>query len=96
MLYEVITMLGGLIHVSKQENINKTAEDLPLYIFSGEKDPVGNNGKGVTEVYEKYKKAGIKNITLKLYKDGRHEMLNEINRDEVYNNILNWLNSQLH
>lgn len=89
-------MLGGLIHVSKQANIDKTAEDLPLYIFSGEKDPVGTNGKGVTEVYEKYKKAGIKNVTLKLYKDGRHEMVNEINRDEVYKDILNWLNNQRH
>lgn len=87
-------MLNGLLYVSKQSNIDKTAEDLPVYIFSGAKDPVGNNGKGVTEVYDKYKKAGIKNIKLKLYSEGRHEMLNEINRDEVYKNILDWLNSQ--
>jgi len=85
-------MLKGLLFVSQQSTIDKTAEDLPILIFSGDKDPVGENGKGVNEVYNKFKKAGVKNITLKLFTGGRHEMLNEINNDEVYMLILDWLN----
>ena len=85
-------MLKGVLFVSKQKNINKTPKDLPVLIFSGDKDPVGNNGKGVTEVYKKFKKAGVKNLSLKLFTDGRHEMLNETNKNEVYQFVLNWLN----
>jgi len=84
-------MLNGLLYVSKQKNIDKTPEDLSILLFSGDKDPVGKNGKGVIEVYNKYQKAGIKDITIKLFTDGRHEMLNETNKEEVYNFVLNWL-----
>ncbi len=65
--------------------------DLPIYIMSGDCDPVGNFGKGTTLLFNKLKNVGIKDLTLKLYKDGRHEMLNEINKEEVYNNILQWI-----
>jgi alpha-beta hydrolase superfamily lysophospholipase len=84
-------LLNGLNYVSKQKTIDLVAEDVALLIFSGEKDPVGNNGKGVTEVYNKFKKAGIKNVTLKLFPNARHEMLNETNNLEVYQFILDWL-----
>jgi len=52
-------LLRGVLFVSKQKNINNTPEDLPVLIFSGYNDPVGNNGKGVSEVYNKFKKAGV-------------------------------------
>ena len=82
----------AVLFVNKQKNINETPHELPVLIFSGEKDPVGNNGKGVTEVYKKFKKAGVKNLTLKLFDNGRHEMLNETNKKEVYQFILDWIN----
>jgi len=88
-------MIKGLLYVSQQKNIEKTPEDLSILLLSGEKDPVGNNGKGVNEVYSKYKKAGIKDITMKLFTDGRHEMLNETNKTEVYEFILNWLKKNI-
>ena len=88
-------MITGLLFVSRQSNVNKTPEDLPIYIFSGSFDPVGNFGKGPTELYGKYKKAGVKDIKIRLYEGARHETLNEINRDEVYNNILQWILSQM-
>ncbi len=66
--------------------------NLPIYIMSGDNDPVGNFGKGTTKLYNKLKAIGVNDLTLKLYKDGRHEMLNEINKEEVYNNVLNWIN----
>ena len=65
--------------------------DLPIYIMSGDSDPVGDFGKGTTKLFNNLKKVGINDLTLKLYKDGRHEMLNEINKEEVYNNILDWI-----
>ena len=48
-----------------------------------------------TKAYENFKKAGMKDVSIKLYKDGRHEMLNEINKAEVYADILAWINSRI-
>lgn len=76
-----------------KQNIELINNDLPIYIFSGDNDPVGEYGKGTTLLYTKLKKVGVKDLTLKLYKEGRHEMLNEINKDEVYSNIVEWLNN---
>ena len=68
---------------------------IPVYIFSGLMDPVGNYGKGVREVYDKLKSHGVKDISLKLYENGRHEMLNETNREQVYSDVLAWLNNHI-
>jgi len=83
--------LKGVLFVTRQNTINNVPKELPVLCFSGDNDPAGNNGKGVTGVYQKFKKAGVKNITLKLYAGGRHEMLNETNKDEVYRFTLDWL-----
>lgn len=71
---------------------NKTPKDLPIYMFSGSKDPVGNNGKGVKKLYNQYQKLHIADVSMKLYENKRHEMLNEDNKEEVYNDVLNWIN----
>ncbi|MBS7526803.1 alpha/beta hydrolase [Fusibacter paucivorans] len=63
----------------------------PMLLMSGSMDPVGDFGKGVKKSAEFYREAGF-NVSLKLYENGRHEMLNEINREMVYNDIINWLN----
>jgi len=70
-------------------------KDLPIFIFAGDKDPVGRNGKGIIRLFNTYKKFNIKDVTYKLYKDGRHEMLNESNRDEVMSDVINWLNHHI-
>lgn len=85
-------MMNGLENINKPETSAKLRKDLPMYLFSGDKDPVSKNGKQVTDVFEMYKTAGITNITMKLYPDARHETLNEINKDEVYNDVLAFLN----
>lgn len=72
-------------------NLKKINSKLPIYIFAGDKDPVGKFGKGITKLYENYKKVGIENVEFKLYSGGRHEMLNEINKDEVINDTINWI-----
>lgn len=71
--------------------MKKVPRNLPIYIFSGDKDPVGENGEGVRKVYESYKKIGCKDVTIDLYHDCRHELLNELNKKEVYNGILDWV-----
>lgn len=74
--------------------IKKINKKLPIYIFSGEKDPIGGNTKGVTKVYDTFKKYKC-NATLKIYPNGRHEMLNEINYNRVYADILAWMRNNI-
>ncbi len=85
-------MLGGLLYVNQKPAIAKMRKDLPVLLVAGDKDPVSENGKRVKEVFEKMKSAGVHNVELKLYPDARHEILNEINKEEVYNDILSWMN----
>lgn len=77
---------------NQKENIDRIPKDLSIFIISGEKDPVGDMGKGVKKVYHQYEAAGIRDITWKLYEDDRHEILNELDRQKVYQDILSWLN----
>ena len=85
-------LINGLWDIHKNENLEKVkALDIPIYIFAGDRDPVGYFGEGIINLYESYKKIGVKDISYKLYKDGRHEMLNEANKDEVINDIIKWL-----
>jgi alpha-beta hydrolase superfamily lysophospholipase len=66
--------------------------DLPIYIFAGEKDPVGNFGEGPRKLYEQYKNKGnIVDLEMKLYSEDRHETLNELNRDEVIADCIHWI-----
>ena len=85
-------MMEGIEFISKPKNIAKMKKDLPILFFSGDCDPVGEQGRGVTRAYKAFRKAGMTSVTMKLYHGGRHEMLNEINKDEVYQDILHWLN----
>lgn len=85
------SMFQGLTRLCDDDLIKKVPVNLPILVTSGENDPVGNFGKGVTAVYEQYKKLGIKDLTLKLYPNARHEILNETNKEEVYDDILRWL-----
>lgn len=83
--------LTGLKYIGKLENKKTIPVTLPIYIFSGDKDPVGRNGKGIVDLVKDYKKVGIQKVEYKLYPDGRHEMLNEINRAKVMKDILDWI-----
>ncbi|MDR1706128.1 MAG: lysophospholipase [Clostridiales bacterium] len=66
-------------------------KDLPTFLFSGLEDPVGDFGKGVLKTYKDLVDAGNANVYIKLYEDGRHEMLNELNKDEVYTEALDFI-----
>ena len=81
------------IYDSKQEQ--KIPKDLPIHFISGSLCVIGNKTKGVTAMINRLNKYGIKDVTFKFYQDARHEIFNEINRDEVYQDVINWLNSHL-
>lgn len=88
-------MMGGILFITKQSNIDKMNKDRPIYFMSGAADPVGENGKGVERAYDAFCKAGLHDVFMRLYPEGRHEMLNELNKDQVYSDILNWLNEKI-
>lgn len=81
--------------LNQKEAFANTRDDLPILIFSGDQDPVGEMGKGVTRVAKNFQKYGNSELTLHLYPGGRHEMLNEINRQEVEEDIISWINTQI-
>ena len=66
---------------------------MPLLLISGDQDPVGEFGVGVTRVYDRYLKAGLQDVELVLYDGARHELLHETNRQQVYQDLLNWLDA---
>ena len=72
--------------------LNSLNKNLKIFIFSGAKDPVSNFGKSVNKLYKKYQKAGL-SVSKKLYEDLRHESLNENERYEIYNDVLNFFKS---
>lgn len=67
----------------------------PIYIFSGEDDPVGMRGKGVRNLIQMYRERGVQQLEYRLYPGGRHEMLHETNRREVEGDVLHWLDSHV-
>ncbi len=81
--------------LNKAKAFADTPDELPILIFSGDEDPVGEMGKGVTRVANGYKNNGNSALTFHLYEGGRHEMLNETNSQEVEEDIMTWLNSQI-
>lgn len=90
-----LDLAKGLIKINKMENMKNTPRHLPIYLLAGTKDPVCNFTKDVLIVYDDYKKAGIKDISFKFYEGARHEILNELNRQEVYKDIIDWINDRV-
>lgn len=87
-------LLGGLLEISDPEAIERIPASLPILITGGELDPVGGKA-ALSKLADRYRETGHSNVTLKLYAEGRHEMLNEINRDEVTADIVAWIDSTL-
>lgn len=88
-------MMSGLQYISSRRALSQMDRRTPVYLFSGDRDPVGQNGAGVRKVYGYFKDHGCKDVAMKLYPGGRHEMLNESNHTEVWADVLNWMNARL-
>lgn len=91
--------MNDLVNLNIEANLpewySAVPKELPVLLVSGDMDPVGNYSKGIREINDKLIQSGHTNVTMKLYKDGRHEILNELNRDEVYSDIRVWIESVL-
>ncbi|OUR60617.1 alpha/beta hydrolase [Colwellia sp. 39_35_sub15_T18] len=87
-------LLSALIPLFEKSSLAKIQANLPIFMLGGAKDPVGMMGKGLPNLAKAYKNVGQNNVSLKVYEDGRHEMLNEINHDEVMTDIVQWLDAQ--
>lgn len=88
-------MMGGIKFITDQKNINTMSRTQPVYFMSGDCDPVGDNGKGVERAYKAFCDAGLHDVMIRLYPGGRHEMLNEVNKYDVYQDILSWLKEKV-
>ncbi len=87
-------MLTGLLFIQEPEHLAKMRKDLPVLFIAGADDPVGNYGDGVKQTVQAFTRAGMENVSMRLYPMCRHEVLNELNREEVYGHILDWLKKQ--
>lgn len=81
------TLLETLHFIQAKKNIERFPVDTPVLMISGSEDPVGNYSKGVKKVINVYQKHGVKEIEAKFYEGARHEPLNEVNREDVYQMI---------
>ena len=88
-------MMKGIKYITNKANISKMNPNKPVYFMSGADDPVGDYGKGVKKAYKCFCDAGMKDVMIRLYEGGRHEMLNEINKQDVYQDIINWINERV-
>jgi alpha-beta hydrolase superfamily lysophospholipase len=86
-----IDMLSGLIALGQKDAFSSIPSSLPIYLFSGSLDPVSADTNGVDGLFKRLEETGHSNVSMKLYEQGRHEMLNETNRDEVVGDLVVWL-----
>jgi alpha-beta hydrolase superfamily lysophospholipase len=89
------SFLAAARHLSDPALLRNIRRDLPIYLFSGSEDPVGQQLKGVRTLMGRYWEAGIRAISADFYPGGRHEMLNEVNRDEVQARLLGWIGARV-
>jgi alpha-beta hydrolase superfamily lysophospholipase len=85
-----VDLLTGLDRIADPSNVARVPKGMPLYLFAGDRDPVGDFGKGMRRLHDAYQRAGIADVRLKLYPGGRHESFNETNRQEVTADFIAW------
>ena len=88
-------MLGGIAFIEKRANLARMNKKTPVLFLSGGMDPVGSYGRGVLKAYDSFQRAGVRDVTLKLYPGLRHEILNERENERVYADILAWVENHL-
>jgi alpha-beta hydrolase superfamily lysophospholipase len=88
-------MVIGLTQAYADDHASLVRKDLPIHVLAGGQDPVGAFGRGATDTAEQYRKVGVKDVSLKLYPESRHELLNDTNREEVTADLIAWLDAHL-
>ena len=88
-------MMKGIYYIQQPRNLSDMKKHLPVLFIAGQEDPVGAYGKGVEQAAAAFRKAGMVNVTVKLYPACRHEILNELNSQRVFDDISAWLERNL-
>lgn len=88
-------LFEAVLFSCKLENVDRVPKNIPFFFVSGEDDPVGDFGKGVRKIYDMFNLTNHKDVTMKLYKNDRHEILKETDKDVVYKDILNWIQARI-
>lgn len=84
--------LDGKRIIGDDGHLRRIPQSLPIHLIAGTHDPVGENGDGVRRLHDLYRKAGLRRVTMRLYEEARHELVNETNRDAVTDDVVAWMN----
>ena len=85
----------GIYYIQQPRNLQNMRKDLPVFLIAGGDDPVGNYGKGVRQAVRAFQKAGLRDVSVRIYPLCRHEILNEINKDEIFEDVLQWIETKM-
>lgn len=85
------TLFKLIYNLHNREKLMKMPKNLPVIFLAGSEDPVGDYGRGVKQVYESFKELGMENVQMKLYPKDRHEILNEVDKEDIYGDIYRWI-----
>ena len=87
-------LMKGIYYIQQPRNLQNMRKDLPVFFIAGGDDPVGNYGKGVRQAVRAFQKAGLRDVSVRIYPLCRHEILNEINKDEIFEDVLQWIETK--
>ena len=88
-------MFNGMIAMNNQEKAGRIPKGLSVAFVAGKNDPVGDFGKGVKKVWKRYKESGMQDVKMRLYEEDRHEILQELDRGQVFEDLLMWLEKRI-
>ena len=89
-----LDFLEGKRTLGDSSHLSRIPKALPVRLIAGDRDPVGEMGAGVRRLYETYVAAGVAHVSLELYPEARHELVNETSRDEVTRDLVAWFDEQ--
>ncbi len=88
-------MMKGIYYIEQPKNLAAMKKDLPVFFIAGGDDPVGSYGKGIHRCVQEFRKAGMTDVSVRVYPLCRHEILNEINREEIFRDVFQWIESKI-
>lgn len=88
-------MMEGIYYIQQEKHLQKMCKELPVFFIAGGDDPVGPYGKGVRQTADAFRNAGMQDVSVKIYPLCRHEILNEINKEDVFADVAAWLESKI-
>lgn len=88
-------MFLGLSHIARKDYLQQMPKDIPVLFIAGECDPVGSFGKGVRRVARQFEELGVQDVTCRLYPEDRHEILNELDKEQVFADVYGWMERKL-